>query len=103
VAVAPLTYGAGIQNKVLEAMACATPVVAYPQAVSALAAQPGQDVLVGREPAEFARAVLGLLDSAEQQGRIGEAGRRFVEGHHRWNKIASQLVGIYDELLCSEH
>ena len=102
VAVAPLTYGAGIQNKVLEAMACATPVVAYPQAVSALAAQPGRDVLVGREPAEFARAVLGLLDSAEQQVRIGQAGRSFVERHHRWNVIASQLVGMYDELLCVE-
>jgi polysaccharide biosynthesis protein PslH len=103
VAVAPLTYGAGIQNKVLEAMACATPVVASPQAVSALAVQTGRDILVGREPAEFAKAVLGLLESIEQRARIGEAGRRFVESHHRWNTIASELVGIYDELLCPEH
>jgi polysaccharide biosynthesis protein PslH len=103
VAVAPLTYGAGIQNKVLEAMACATPVVASPQAVSALEVKPGEDLLVGREPAEFAQAVLGLLDSTEQQVCIGEAGRRFVEGHHRWNKIASQLVGVYDELVNAKH
>jgi sugar transferase (PEP-CTERM/EpsH1 system associated) len=102
VAVAPLTYGAGIQNKVLEAMACATPVVASPQAVSALTVKPGEDLLVGREPAEFAKAVLGVLDSPEQQVRIGEAGRRFVESHHRWNKITSQLIGVYHELLCTK-
>jgi len=63
VAVAPLTYGAGIQNKFLEAMAFATPVVASPQAVSALAIKPGEHLLVGREPAEFAKAVLRLLES----------------------------------------
>ena len=34
--VSPLLYGAGIQNKILEAMACGTPVVATPLAVSAL-------------------------------------------------------------------
>jgi len=34
VAVAPIQYGAGIQNKVLEAMACGTPVVCSPLAAS---------------------------------------------------------------------
>jgi glycosyltransferase involved in cell wall biosynthesis len=36
IAVAPLLYGAGIQNKALEAMACGTPVVATAQATGAL-------------------------------------------------------------------
>ncbi|NIW43885.1 MAG: glycosyltransferase, partial [Gammaproteobacteria bacterium] len=36
VAAAPILYGVGIQNKVLEAMACGTPVVVTPQAVSAI-------------------------------------------------------------------
>ena len=35
-----LTYGAGVQNKVLESMACATPVVSTSRAISALQAQP---------------------------------------------------------------
>jgi glycosyltransferase involved in cell wall biosynthesis len=99
VAVAPLTYGAGIQNKVLEAMACATPVVASPQAVSALEAVPGCEVLVAREPAAFADEVVSLLDDRERQRRIGSAGRGFVERHHRWDIVAGQLERTYDELV----
>jgi glycosyltransferase involved in cell wall biosynthesis len=99
VAVAPLTYGAGIQNKVLEAMACATPVVASPQAVSALSARAGQEVLIAREPAAFAEAVAGLLQSRQWQRQVGDAGRRFVECHHRWNDVTSKLERIYDELV----
>jgi glycosyltransferase involved in cell wall biosynthesis len=98
-AVAPLTYGTGTQNKVLEAMACATPVVATPQAVTSLSARPGQEVLVGQDSAAFARAVLSLLADPEQQRRIGWAGRRFVEAHHDLAAVAALLEGIYDRVI----
>jgi len=103
VAVAPLTYGAGIQNKVLEAMACATPVVATPQAVSALNVLPGRDVLLAREPAAFAETVLDLLEAPQQQRQIGEAGRRYVEKHHPWAVIAEQLEEVYNEVIRVRH
>jgi len=35
-AVVPLVYGAGIQNKILEAMACGTPVITASRALSSL-------------------------------------------------------------------
>jgi sugar transferase (PEP-CTERM/EpsH1 system associated) len=99
VAVAPLTYGAGIQNKVLEAMACATPVVASPQAVSALDVELGREVMVAREPAAFAEAVAVLLEDPERQRQMGEAGRCFVERQHRWVDVVTQLERTYDELV----
>jgi sugar transferase (PEP-CTERM/EpsH1 system associated) len=100
-AVAPITYGAGIQNKVLEAMACATPVVATPAAVSALEVRPGQDVLVAQDPQAFAETVTRLLDDPAQQRRIGQAGRRYVEAHHQWDYIAGQLEALYHEVICT--
>lgn len=96
VAVAPLLYGAGIQNKVLEAMACGTPVVASPLAVSALShLQDGMDGLVADTPQAYAEQILRLLSDDALRERMGAAGRRYVEAHHHWDAIAAQLETIY--------
>ena len=97
IAAAPLTYGAGIQNKVLEAMACGTPVVATPQAVSALNAQPGSDCLIATSPNSFAQAIVQLMENEDLRSRISMAGRRYVERYHDWNNIAAQVEAIYAE------
>jgi glycosyltransferase involved in cell wall biosynthesis len=95
VSVAPLVYGVGIQNKVLESMATATPVVATPLAVRALSAQAGRDVAVAAEAPAFARAVLDLLGDPEGASRLGMAGRAYVERHHRWSDSVRRLEGAY--------
>lgn len=96
VAVTPVAYGAGIQNKVLEAMSCATPVVTTPQAVSALGIDRGQDVLVAEKPEAFADCVLALLDDPDLQQRVGRAGLTYVQKHHHWSSVVAKLEGIYE-------
>jgi glycosyltransferase involved in cell wall biosynthesis len=98
-AVAPVPYGAGIQNKVLEALACGTPVVASPQAVSALEVRAGRDVVVAEGAEAFARAVLALLDDAGRRLALGEAGRAFVERYHSWEAVAARLEAIYQSTI----
>jgi sugar transferase (PEP-CTERM/EpsH1 system associated) len=99
VAVAPLLYGAGIQNKILEAMACSTPVVTTPSAANSLQAIPGKDFLVSGSSAEFSKQVIHLLNNPSYRQELGRAGRRYVETHHSWSNAAQQLEGIYDELV----
>ena len=99
VAVAPLTYGAGIQNKVLEAMACSTPVVAYPQGVAALSVVAEKDMLLGKTPHDFAMQVLRLLDNCDLRNDIGRNGRRFVEKNHNWKTITIELLDLYKQAI----
>ncbi len=99
IAVSPMAYGAGIQNKVLEAMACGQPVVTTPQAVSALEIVPGQDVVVAEENGRFADAILSLLADPAQQRQIGQAGLAYVQQHHDWDGIAAQLETIYQQAI----
>lgn len=99
ISASPIPYGAGIQNKVLEAMACATPVVASPQAVSALGIEVDRDVMVANTPGEFAKKMCLLLDNSELRAKIGYAGRIYVEKNHDWLKITARLEDIYSQTL----
>jgi glycosyltransferase involved in cell wall biosynthesis len=58
----PLLRGGGTRIKVLEAFALGCPVVATPKAVEGLAVSPGLDVLIASAPAEFADAVVSLIN-----------------------------------------
>lgn len=98
-AVAPVPYGAGIQNKVLEAMACGAPVIASPQACSALQAQPGRDLLVAETPERFAETLLELLGNPGQQQSLGLTARSYVERHHSWDAISRQLEAVYQSAI----
>ncbi len=98
-AISTVRYGVGIQNKVLEAMAMATPVVCSPQANSALRTVNGQDILVGEGPEAIARHILDLLASPEKRAAVGAAGRRYVEQHHTWNSAAVRLENMYQAVI----
>ena len=99
VAVVPLVYGAGIQNKILEAMACETPVVTTSKTLSSLGVTPGNEVLVADGADEFSNAVVRLLDDNRQQLEVGTAGSKYVHNHHSWTVIAKQLVTFYTETI----
>lgn len=83
-AVVPLRLARGIQNKVLEALAMARPVVAAPPALAALGTVPGTHLLRAETPIEWVEACRGLLADPAYGAKLGAAGRRYVETHHRW-------------------
>ncbi len=94
VAVIPLRIARGVQNKTLEALATGKAVVASPQALTGLRAEPGVHALTATTPAEWADAVGNLLQDAEARRRLGAAGRRYVEEHHSWDACLGPFEGL---------
>ncbi len=93
VVVAPLGIARGVQNKLLEAMAMARPVVASPAAFEGLRAAARRDLIVA-EPGVMASALLNLLADQPFAARIAAAGRAQVERHYAWDAQLAGLAGI---------
>ena len=85
VVVAPLRLARGIQNKVLEAMAMARPVVAAASCVEAITAEPGRHLLSAGDADAFVNAISGLLTDPARADAIGRAGREQVLAAYAWN------------------
>ena len=97
--VAPLRVARGIQNKILEAMAMARPVVAAESCVAAIDASPGSDLLAASEPEDYRQALEALLADPERARQIGDAGRQRVVARYSWE---AHMAGI-DRYLATRH
>ena len=98
-AVAPLRAGSGQQLKVLEALACATPVVASPLALAGLPAEDRAGVLVAETADGFATHVQSLLADPPLARALGLRGRENAERHWSWASSVALLEAGYEELL----
>jgi glycosyltransferase involved in cell wall biosynthesis len=101
VCVAPIRAAAGLQNKVLEALAMGKAMVATSAANEGIGAVPGRDLLITDEPAAFAQALLDLLADPAHAARLGTAARAFIEAGWTWEahflKLEQDFLEALDE------
>lgn len=95
VVVAPLRLARGIQNKILEAMAMARPVVAARACVEAIEAQTGRDLLAAENAEDYVQSISDLLLQPARAAAVGAAGRQCVLDAYSWE---ARLAGM-DQLL----
>ena len=91
VVVAPLRLARGIQNKVLEAMAMARPVVASQSCASAIHADAGVELLAAADARDFVDEISAVLKAPQRAIDIGAAARECVLRSYSWQ---SHLSGI---------
>jgi len=91
---APLRFAAGVQNKVLEAMAAGLPVVTTAEVNAGLGATDGEHLMVAEDDAAFAAVVAELLADPAARGRLGRAGREFVLRRFRWEDVLDRARTI---------
>lgn len=90
VVVAPLDIARGVQNKVLEAMAMARPVVASPAAFEGIDAVPGEHLIVARGN-DMSNAVGHLISNPHEGDAMGLRARAHVIARYNWE---DQLVAL---------
>jgi sugar transferase (PEP-CTERM/EpsH1 system associated) len=93
VVVAPLRIGRGIQNKLLEAMAMARPVVATPEAFQGVQAEPDKDILLAAGTDATVQRILEVLGG--RHATLGDAARRAVAASHQWSATLRPLDRLF--------
>ncbi|MCB1631457.1 MAG: TIGR03087 family PEP-CTERM/XrtA system glycosyltransferase [Pseudomonadales bacterium] len=91
-AVAPMRIARGIQNKVLEAMAMARPVVVSPQGLEGIDASPGAEVLLADGADEFVQHTLAACSGMHPD--IGRAARERVRADFVWEHNLPLVHGL---------
>jgi polysaccharide biosynthesis protein PslH len=97
VVVAPLRFGAGTQNKVLEAMAMGIPVVCSHIGFAGLGIQDGEGAFMRSNRDTFAQQVCVLLADGKLREQTGKKGTEVVSSRFGWEKIASTLESYFKD------
>lgn len=97
VSVCPVRLAAGRQNKILDAFACATPVVATSLTASGCEAQAGVHLLAADRADDFAAQTLRLMQSPALGKKLASKALSFVKQRYSWPKSA----GIIERALKS--
>jgi polysaccharide biosynthesis protein PslH len=95
--VSPLRLGAGIKNKVLEALAMGCPVVATPLSVDGIDVQHERDVLIA-EGSAMIDAIVGLLQAQDLQRRLSKNGPKLIAERYSWARVATLYEDLYHEV-----
>ncbi len=98
VVVAPLRIARGIQNKVLEAMAMARPVVASAACAGPIEAVAGTELLAAETAEDYVSQIEALLADRTRADAIGQAARRRVLEHYSWDAHLGAIDRSLEEI-----
>lgn len=97
--VSPLRLGAGIKNKVLQAMAMGVPVVATPLSCDGIPVVANRHVIMGQSDDELLSGMIRLLRDASLRHQLRQQGRALVEQHFTWSRVADRYEDLYEQVI----
>lgn len=97
VAVAPFSIAAGIQNKILEAMASGIPVVCTPRAAQGLSPGTAGAVTLADGAEEMAGQIVELLRNPDLARARAIEGRKQVASEYLWDQSLGRLLQLLEK------
>lgn len=96
--IVPLRIGSGTRLKIFEAMAMGKAVVSTTIGAEGLPVQSGRDIILADDAAEFANAIVALLQDPIRRGELGRAARQLVEQKHSWDSVVQPFEEVLQKL-----
>ncbi|MBU0705104.1 MAG: glycosyltransferase family 4 protein [Chloroflexi bacterium] len=93
--IVPLLAGGGMRVKILNGLAEGIPIVSTTLGYEGIEVTPGQDILAGDTPEEFAAQVLRLLNDSALGRELVANGRRLAEEKYDYRNACRLLSGVY--------
>lgn len=95
--IVPLRAGGGMRVKILEAWAWGLPVISTTLGAEGIAYRPNEELLIADEAAEFADAIVMLLNNPDRRQQLGAAGRARAERHYDWRALYPAWDRVYGD------
>ncbi len=95
----PHSGGTGIQNKLLEAMACGCPVLTTKTGIQGIEVIDNESVYLASTSEEFSEKVIFMLDNPDISNQIGLNSNKVILDTHSWDAIYKDLDIILEEML----
>jgi polysaccharide biosynthesis protein PslH len=94
IVLAPLAIARGVQNKVLEAMAMARPVVLTPEAATGIGGVDGLHFAIADGDRALAETITNLIADGSKALAMAAAARRFTVAEKSWAAALAPLAGL---------
>ena len=98
IAVAPLRYGTGMQNKVLDAMAAGIPQIVSRRAAEGFHNLSGEEFIISEcEKREFSQHIIDIWNDLQLQEQLIENGKNYVFSNYSWGKSVEILEELFQK------
>jgi glycosyltransferase involved in cell wall biosynthesis len=91
----PLRFASGSRLKILEALACALPVVSSSVGAEGLQLAPGEHYTRADSPGEMAAALVDAIRRPEAARSVAAAGRQIVQNRYDWSMLARDMENAW--------
>lgn len=99
IAITPMQSGYGMHIKILEAMACALPVITTTSGLGAIKATHEKNVIIADDAFGFTRSCIRLLSNYELAKKVGDNARDLVSKNYSWEMHVNKMEKIYSTFI----
>ena len=95
----PLWSGSGLRIKLVEGLAYGKPIITTSIGAEGIPYTKNKELLIADTDKEFVNAIVELLSNSEKKQQLQVNARILAESHFDYQKLASQLIVFYDQLI----